>query len=239
MDFIPVKTRKFLPPRDNLGRLLDESLPRLQNKDVLVVTSKIVAIGQGRCVPARSMKQKLELIKQEADGIIPGHTHGLTLKDTALIPYAGIDRSNGNGYYVLWPDNPYREARRIWLRLRNKYRLKHPGVIIIDSFCLPLRWGHYGLSIGFYGFHPNHRFDGRRDIFGRKVKSANSNYVDALSALAGVMMGETGEQTPLLIIRGAGWLRFTAKNTAAELAADREQDMYSPLLKLFSLPPAR
>lgn len=234
MDFLPVKTRKFLPPKDDLFSLLDESLPALKEKDVVVISSKVVAIGQGRTVKARSMKQKLELIKQEADGYLKEQVHGLTLKGSALIPYAGIDRSNSNGYYVLWPKNPHLEAKKIWQYLRRRFRLKQLGVIIIDSFCLPLRWGHYGLSIGFFGFHPNRSFDGTKDIFGHKIKFANSNYVDALAGLSGVIMGETDEQTPLLIIRGFNKLQFTAQSCLDEFTAKPTNDLYAPLLKLFT-----
>lgn len=232
MDFIPIKTRKFVPGKDRgqLLKLLDDYLPRLQEKDVVVITSKIVAIHQGRCVPARSMKQKLELIKQEADAYFPGNVHGLTLKDMALIPYAGIDRTNAANHYVMWPKNPPLAAKAIWKYLRRRHRLKQLGVIIIDSFCLPLRWGHYGLSIGFWGFHPNHSYNNQKDIFGNKIIQGNSNLVDALAALSGALMGEGREQTPLLLIRGFSRLKFTPKNTLTELKAYPKKDMYAPLL---------
>ena len=235
MDFLPIKTRKFIPPQDKgkLWPLLDQFLPILKEKDVVVITSKIVAIHQGRFVPARSLAQKLELIKQEADGIIPGHVHGLTLKGSVLTPYAGIDRTNANNHYVLWPENPPLAAKKIRQYLRTKHRLKNLGVIIIDSFCLPLRWGHMGISIGFWGFHPNHSYNGTRDIFGHKIVAGNSNQVDALSAFSGALIGEGNEQTPLLLIRGVNILKFTATNTLAELQADPQKDMYAPLLKQF------
>lgn len=233
MNFLPIKTRKFLPPKDDLFSLLKQSLPALKEKDILVVTSKVVAIGQGRTVKAVSMKQKLQLIKQEADAYLPGQVHGLTLKDTALIPYAGIDRTNAKNFYVLWPKNPHAEAKKIWRWLKQNYRLKQAGVIIVDSFCLPLRWGHYGLSIGFYGFHPNRPYDGQKDIFGNKIISGNSNYVDALSGLSAAIMGEGNEQTPLLIIRGFNKLKFSPRSTAHELTVDPAKDLYAPLLKIF------
>src|SRR3990167_7942797 len=145
MRFIPVKTRKFLPPKDDLFKLLDQSLKKLKDKD------------------------------------------------------------------------------------------KNLGVIIIDSFCLPMRLGHYGISIGFWGFHPNKSYDGTKDIFGNKIILGNSNYVDALSAIAGVLMGEGNEQTPLLIVRGAKFIKFTGKNTLKEIAipGSGRPDFYSPLLAVF------
>ncbi len=234
MDFIPIKTRKFTPPRDQgkLFELLDQYLPNLKNKDVVVITSKIVSIHQGRFVPAKSMKQKLQLIKQEADGYLPDHPHGLTLKDITLTPYAGIDRTNSNNHYVLWPDKPPLAAKAIYKYLRRRHRLKHLGVIIIDSFCLPLRWGHMGISIGYWGFHPNHSYNGTRDIFGHTIIQGNSNYVDALAAISGVIMGEGNEQTPLLLIRGFPRLKFTVKDTLAELKTAAADDLYAPLLRV-------
>lgn len=216
--------------------LLDQFLPALKEKDVVVITSKIVAIHQGRFVPAKSMKQKLALIKQEADGVIPGQPHGLTLKGTVLTPYAGIDRTNSNNHYILWPGRPYQTARKIWLHLKQRRCLKKLGVIISDSFCLPLRWGHMGISIGFWGFHPNRSYTGSKDIFGNKIIAGNSNLVDALSSLSGAVMGEGREQTPLLIIRGFNRLKFTSLPARQELLAGPKKDMYSPLLRLFRTP---
>jgi len=118
MEFLPLKTRKFLPPQDNLFPFLDEFVPPLKNKDLLFLTSKIVAIAQGRAVPAKSMAQKIKLIKTEADAYFPRHPHGLTLKDQTLTPYAGIDRSNANNHYVFWPKDPPEEAKKIWTYLK-------------------------------------------------------------------------------------------------------------------------
>ena len=231
MEFLPLKTRRFLPPKDDLYELLNSSLPKLQNKDLLFLTSKIISIGQGRAVPAKSMAQKMKLIKAEADAYFPRHLHGLTLKDQTLTPYAGIDRSNANNHYVLWPKNPPLVAKTIYNYLR-RHQVKNLGIIIIDSFCLPLRWGHMGISIGFYGFHPNRPYNGQPDIFNHTIIQANSNLIDALSAFAGILMGEGNEQTPLLLTRGCDFIKFTDKNTLSELKIPAGQvDLYSPLLK--------
>lgn len=231
MKFLPLKTRKFLPPKDDLYALLNESLPKLKEKDLLFVTSKIVSISQGRTVPCKSMAQKIQLIKQEADAYFPQEPHGLTLKDQTLTPYAGIDRSNANNHYVLWPRQPHLEAKKIWTYLKTRHHLQNLGMIIIDSFCLPLRWGHMGISIGFYGFHPNRPYTGQKDIFNHKIIQANSNLIDALSAFAGILMGEGNEQTPLLLARGCNFIKFTSKNTLSELKIPADKsDLYSPLL---------
>lgn len=236
MDFLPIKTRKFLPPKDNLFKLLNDHLPALKDKDLLLITSKLVSIHQGRCVPitkTTTLKDKIALIKTEADAYLAQNPHSLTLKDLTLTPYAGIDRGNANNHYILWPKHIQLQAKTLWQYLKTKHHLKHLGIIIVDSFCLPLRWGHMGISIGFYGFHPNKPYAGQKDIFGAKIIQANSNLVDGLSALGAVLMGEGNEQTPLLLVRGFTKIKFTSKDTLPELKASPKDDLYAPLLKVF------
>src|SRR3989338_5371289 len=108
MEFIKVKVRTVVPPRDNIYPILDKFLPRLREGDVLFITYKILAIHQGRCLKINSSVKKDHLIKKEADKYIRRRlaSYGnffLTIKNSTLIPSAGIDESNGNGYYILWP----------------------------------------------------------------------------------------------------------------------------------------
>ena len=42
--------------------------------------------------------------------VLKKNSLGLTMKNNILIPGAGIDVSNGNGYYTLWPRNPQKTA---------------------------------------------------------------------------------------------------------------------------------
>lgn len=57
-NLVPVKTRALLPPQDDLWDALDPALPRLQDGDVVAITSKVVAIHQGRCVAADTIADK-------------------------------------------------------------------------------------------------------------------------------------------------------------------------------------
>ena len=230
MKFLPIKTRKFLPPQDDLYALLDESLPPLKNKDILVITSKIVSIGQGRTVKITAKTDRIALIKSEADAYLADNPSSLAIKDHTLTPYAGIDRSNANGYYVLWPKNPPSAAKAIYKHLRRRHRIKQLGIIIADSFCLPFRWGHLGISIGFFGLNPVYFYTGKKDIFGRKLIRASSNLVDALAGLAVVHMGEGNEQTPLCLVRGFNKLKFSAKDQTQNFYISPADDLYTPLL---------
>lgn len=85
------------------------------------------------------MIQKLKkdnLIYQEADKIIPQKfllykDFPLTIKGNTLIPLAGIDESNGNGYYILWPKNISALVKQIHHYLQKK--LKYTMVNIVDA----------------------------------------------------------------------------------------------------------
>ncbi len=247
MEFIPIKTRAFLPPRDNLLELLGEELGqpgrRLRNGDVLFITSKVLAIHQGRTVKIPANKRaaqelKNELIKREAEAWLPpgkvaGHEFYLTIKEHTLIPSAGIDESNADGYYVLWPRNVNVLLKTIRARFMKQYKLKNLGVVATDSHTQPLRTGVTGISVGLVGFEPLRDYRNKKDVFGRQLKYTQANIADALSAMAVLLMGEGSERTPLLILRGAKFLKFTNKPTHQKLFFPAKKDLYYPLLKPF------
>jgi len=237
MKFIPVHTRVFSPPQDDIYKLLTESLPLLQEGDVVFITSKIVSIHQGRCVKKDTGVNKEDLVKQEAEQYLSGSNNSagvpLTIKGHTLIPAAGIDESNANGYYILWPEKINETAEEFCRWLKAKYSLEKLAVVITDSHTIPLRWGVVGISIGFYGLRPLKDYRGIPDIFGRQLKMTQVNVVDALSTMATLLMGEGAEQTPLVILRGADFVEFSDKAVYNELIIPPGMDLYAPLLKVF------
>ena len=122
---------------DNLLSILDQYLPVLQEKDIIVITSKIVSICQGHVVKNDGTVDKHYLIHKEAEYYIdPESTQydlTLTIKQGMLIASSGIDESNGNKYFILWPADPYDEAIKIWKYLKKKNQLKDLGIFITDS----------------------------------------------------------------------------------------------------------
>ncbi len=239
MEIKTVKTRPFIPPRDDLLSLIKESFSdlKLKEKSIFVIASKIVSIGQGRCIRADRIKDKDELIRREADFYLEREKvpHGyvmLTIKENLLIPTAGIDESNANGYFILWPEKPNLAAKEIRQFLRENYHLKKLGVIIADSHCTPLRWGTTGIAIAYYGFYPLKDYRGAKDIFGRIMKITQSNKVDGLAAAAVSCMGEGDEMTPLAIIEDIDFVDFKEFDSTKSdpLKIDRHEDIYSPLI---------
>jgi len=235
MQIIPLKTRAFLPPKDDIFTTLEKISKRLKEGDVLVVTSKIVSIGEGRCVKETNKEEKRKLIEQESESRPLSRLQDsmFSIKGNTIIASAGIDDSNGNGYFILWPKDPMRSAKKVWSFLRKKTGIKNLGVVISDSYCTPLRAGVMGVSIGFYGFHPVANHIGKKDIFGRVFTFSKSNIADSIATSAVCVMGETSEQFPLAIVRGAPNLVFTIRDTRKELLIDPKKDIYYPMLKPF------
>ncbi len=237
MRFIPVKTRAILPPRDNIYPILDRYLPKLKERDVVVITSKVLGIHQGRTVKIGGGKTRDDLVKTEAEAYILRHLNKfrfcLSIKEHTLIASAGIDESNGNGYYILWPKNPAKLALEICNYLKKKFRLKELAVVITDSHTIPMRYGVMGISIGFFGLVPLKDYRGHKDIFGRKLKVTRANVIDSVASLAVLIMGESNERTPILVVRDMPNLQFTNKPTYKELVIPYAEDIYAPLLKVF------
>lgn len=234
ISLIPVKTRALLPPKDDLWDALDPALPPLQEGDVIAITSKVVAIHQGRCVRADAIADKEELIAAEADRWLPkaSSRYGITLaiKDCTLIASAGVDASNARGHYVLWPDDPWGTARDIAARLRARHNLARLGVILTDSHCVPLRRGTTGISIGSHGFDPLRDYRGRPDIFGRPLEVTLSNQADAIAAAAVGLMGEGDECIPAVVVRSWPGLHYSDASYKHAFLIAPEEDIFAPLL---------
>ena len=236
-----IKTRKLLPPKDDLWEVLERSLPRLEEDTVVAISSKIVSIGEGRCVPASEVTDKDALITHEADLYIerrhmPGNFMH-TITRGVLTPASGVDLSNGAGHYVLWPEDPYGSAKELWRRLRKRHGVRRLGVVVTDSRSTPLRRGVTGYALAHHGFRPLLDYRGERDIFGRKLRLSQSNHADAIATAAVLVMGEGNEQTPLALITEIPGVRFTQRTPPpsereyTSLEVPLEEDLYWPLLK--------
>lgn len=228
-----------MPPKDSLLPFLRESLRRtkLKEKSIVVIASKIVAIGQGRCAKLDDVKEKDDLIKKEADWYlerdsVPGRLIMLTIKNNLLIATAGIDESNGNGYFILWPEKPFEAAKEIQRFLKKEYSLKKVGVIIADSHSIPCRRGIIGACLSYFGFFPLKDYRGKKDIFGREMKFSQANIADSLAAAAVIAMGEGKEQTPLAVIEGMDFVSFKPGNPlkSEPLAIAPKEDLYFPFI---------
>lgn len=240
MKVTPIRTHKISPKQQTIFELLDQYAPKLGENRVLVVTSKIISLCEGRVVSTED-NDRDELVTKESDLYLPRRfskwNFELTITHRTMVMSAGIDESNGGGsHYILWPKNPQRSANRIWEYLRRKYRLDNLGVVITDSTTTPLRWGTSGVAIAYCGFSPKNSYIGKPDVFGRTLKVSQSNVAGGLATAAVLCMGEGNEQTPLALITEVPFVDFqdrppTDKELDEYFVANIEEDVFFPLLK--------
>lgn len=237
MKVTPIRTHKITKKDTDLFAVLDKYVASFTNKSTLAVTSKIVSICEGSILSKRRI-QKDKLIYEKSDYYIEKQKSKydviLTIKEGVLAAFAGIDESNGNGFYILWPKDAQKTADSIREYLCKRFDITKAAVIITDSKTTPLRWGTTGIAIAHSGFNALTDYRGKPDVFGRKMMMTQASVRDGLAAAAVVSMGEGSEQTPFAVIGDVPFVKFQARNpTKQELSALRinlEDDLYAPIL---------
>jgi coenzyme F420-0:L-glutamate ligase len=221
IELLPLKLPIVRPGDDLAGLLVEASKAYggFRKGDVLVVCSKVVSASQGRIVRleevrpskrARELSKKtgleppfVELVLREADAVL-GASDGviLTIKDGMPLANAGIDHSNSPpGTVSLLPTGS--AAGKLRERI-HRLTGNWVGVIISDSVVKPLRRGTVGQAIQWAGIEPVEDCRGRKDLFGRRLQITFRCLVDQLASAAELLMGESNERTPAVIVRGSG-----------------------------------
>jgi dihydrofolate synthase / folylpolyglutamate synthase len=232
----PIKTHPIAPSERDLLAIVDRYVSELPERSVLAITSKIVAICEGR-VRAMDDVDKRTLIAEEAERYLapdPRWGVSLTIKHDMLIATAGIDESNADGHYVLWPSDAQRSADVLREHLTHRFGRQALGVVITDSRTTPLRLGVTGVALAHSGFRALNDYVGQRDLFGRALRMTKVNVMDALATSAVLVMGEGSESTPMAVLEELPFVTFQPRPPSAaelqELRIALEDDLYAPLL---------
>ncbi len=223
MQLVGIRT-PLIKPRDDIVNVVLEAMHKqglaIEDRDVLIFTSKVIATTQGRLVKLSAVKPSkkaeelakrydlepgyVELVLQEADEILGAVSKALlTLKDDTVVANAGIDHKNApDGHAVLWPENPSGTAEAIRRRILKKTD-KHVGILIVDSRVTPLRMGTTGIAIGMAGIEPVKDFRSEEDLYGKPLHITRHAVADDLASAAHLLMGEACEQIPVVLARDA------------------------------------
>ena len=233
MQIKAIKTRIFRETEALLPFIL-KYVKKIPENSIVVITSKIVALAEGRTVSVDlklsrdAMREKI--IKAESQFMIRTKYTWLTIKDGMVMSSAGIDESNADGKIILLPKNSFKSAELIRKELCKKFKVKNLGILITDSRLLPLRAGVVGVALGYAGFKGVRDYRGTADIFGRILKLSRTDIADSLATSAVLCMGEGKEQQPLAMITDSP-VSFTQKVNKKELAIDPREDLYAPLFR--------
>jgi coenzyme F420-0:L-glutamate ligase/coenzyme F420-1:gamma-L-glutamate ligase len=249
----PVQTAPF-PLIETIVQACAANEAELQSGDVLAISSKYVAISEGRIVDldtveagekAIELAQRYnmdtriaELVVREADHIFGGIPMGylLTWRSGIIAPNAGLDRSNiPGGKAVLLPLDPYESAHQIREALQARLGITL-GVILTDSWLVPGRIGTTGVALSSAGFEPVQDERGKKDLFGNPMMVTQRGIADSISVCAQMVMGERDEATPLAIVRGTDVQMTDTRITQDNVAIAWEMCLYVESLTLGLLP---
>lgn len=233
MQIKTIKTKVF-KENENLIEFILKYIKSIPENSVLVITSKIVALSEGRTIEIDKsidhFKFRTSIIKKESDFMLRTKYTWLTIKDGMLMSSAGIDESNADGKIVLLPKDSFKSAQFIRKELCKKFKIKNLGILITDSRLFPLRAGIVGVALGYSGFKGVRDYRGTPDIFGRILKLSRTDVADSLATSAVLCMGEGKEQQPLALIKDAP-VSFTEKINKKELLINLKEDMYLPFFE--------
>lgn len=224
-----VKTRIFRE-REHLVPFILKYIPKLKEGSILAVTSKIVALSEGRTAAPKNKKEKEKIIRAESEWAEESYPNWwLTLKDGTFGINAGVDDSNADGKLVLLPRDCFRSAEKIREELCKRLRVKKLGVLITDSRVSPLRKGVFGTALGYAGFKGLRDYRGSPDIFGRTLKVTQVGVADSIASASALVMGEGREQQPLAVIESAP-VEFCEKVRKGELRISPQKDIFRRLI---------
>jgi coenzyme F420-0:L-glutamate ligase / coenzyme F420-1:gamma-L-glutamate ligase len=225
---------------------LAHSGEQLVSSDVLVLAQKIVSKARGCQVNLATvtpspralelakvvdkdprvieliLSESSEVLRARRDVIVVVHRLGFVMAN------AGIDFSNveGNEYEsraLLLPRDPDGECRQMRDALRQRTGAE-VGVIINDSHGRAWRNGTAGVAIGAAGVAGLDDLRGKPDLFGRALRITQVGHADELASAASLLMGQSDEGTPVVLIRG---LPAGARDgRAAELVRPKEMDLF-------------
>ena len=219
--------------RDDLARILGDAIERtdgafpLDDRDVLVVTQKVVSKAEGAIVDltgvvpgeeAREFAERygrdarqVQVVLDEARRIVRME-EGVLITETPhgfVCANGGVDASNvgpdSGSLVTLLPRDPDASAAGIRAALRARFGVDVP-VIVSDSFGRPWRWGIVDVAIGVSGLRPLDDLRGVPDADGRVMRSTVRAVADELASAAELALGKTTGR-PAALVRGAEFSR--------------------------------
>ncbi len=220
----------MVQPGDDIVAMIDTALAEmgesLQADDVIVIAQKIVSKTEGRYLDLRTVTpgaealalaekvdkdpRKVQAILDESNEVVRSRPGVLIVEQRSgfVQANAGIDQSNielGDGepedLCLLLPVDSDASAERIREQVLARSGV-HVGVIINDSMGRAWRVGTLGLAIGVAGFTALEDYIGGEDMFGRELQVTQVAAADEMAAGASLVMGQTTEKTPVVIVRG-------------------------------------
>ena len=227
VELIALKNIPLVESNEDLGSIICSACAssgiELEDRDIIVVASKIVSKAEGRLVSLKGVTPSnkaieiaeksgkdprvVELMLSESKDIISVRKGIVTTLHRLgfICTSACVDRSNAAAeseeMVSLLPLDPDKSASRI---RRKIWELTHKkvGVLINDSLGVQYRHGSIGMAVGISGVPamlvgvPD-----EKDLYGKR-RNVMVSFADEASAAGSLLMGQSNQGRPIAIIRG-------------------------------------
>jgi coenzyme F420-0:L-glutamate ligase/coenzyme F420-1:gamma-L-glutamate ligase len=227
----PIESLPIFRRGDDLVSILLKYYSSFKDNDILVIAHTIVSRIEGKEIDLSSIQpsefairfaennnkdpRAVEVVLSESKTIVR-MSESLLISETKhgfICANAGVDQSNATPNHVLTlPNDPDKTCREIQKHLFNKTG-KKIGIIISDTFGGVFRKGTTNVAIGIAGFSPILSYKGKSDLFGYILKTTEVNIADELATAGGLLMGQSNEGFPIILIRGYPNITVTLDNT--------------------------
>jgi coenzyme F420-0:L-glutamate ligase / coenzyme F420-1:gamma-L-glutamate ligase len=165
------------------------------------------------------LSESTEVLRYRPGLIITVHRLGFVMAN------AGVDHSNvgGSERVLLLPANPDATCSNLRRRLEHHFGVTL-GVIINDSVGRAWRNGIVGTALGAAGVPAMLDLRGRQDLYGRALETTQVGLADEVAAAASLVMGQSSERLPLVVVRGLRWM--PCARGARSLIRPKESDLF-------------
>ena len=244
-----VDNKPLVKPGDYVAALIADGLSAMNEKlldgDIVVIAQKIVSKAEGRIRRLEEVEpseRALEIAQitdkdtRHVQVVLDDSNEVLRTRPGLLIveqrngwvcANAGVDNSNieGDGVLLLLPEDADASAERIRERLGVLTGVR-PAVLINDSHGRAWRVGTTGVCIGCAGLPPVWDQRGQHDLFGYELKGSEECIADELAAAASLLMGQSDEGCPVVVVRGYKLPDGAEPQPACAIQRDREKDAF-------------
>ena len=249
LELIALKNFPEVEPGNNIAELIVNNINvnnvSIDDLDIIVIAQKVISKAENRYVDLDKINisdqaKKLAFNLKKDEGLVQAiinETNKIisTEKNVIIVEHklgfininAGIDQSNipqTDNLALLLPENPSKSAKVIQTNLSNQLN-KNLSIIISDSMTRPYRSGVINFALASSNIQSLVNLKGENDMYGNKLKGTEVAVADELASAAGLLMGQSDEKKPIILIKGFNKSTYKV-NDAFDLIMNENEDLY-------------
>ena len=249
LELVALRDFPLIEPNDNLAKIIFKCIKNnnivVEDYDVIVIAQKVISKSENRYVnldtlkvseKAKDLALKLnkdkglvQLILNESNKILS------TEKNVIIVEHllgfininAGIDQSNipqDKNLALLLPKDPSKSVKELQIKLSEMLD-KNISIIVSDSMTRPYRSGVINFALASHNIQSLLDLKGEKDLYGNKLKGTEVAVADELASAAGLLMGQSDEKKPVILIKGFNKSTYEVNNSF-DLIVNENDDLY-------------